>query len=514
MFLEIDLETFRVRQSGFFVRPIGARRLYTSDTLTHLQRIDELVDAEYGQAVEVDREARTVSFGRDFLGHYPLSYACEKGKLYISDRLQPIAEALERAGVRLTVWEEALALYFTMGFIPHGFSTYRQIVNCESSGYYTWAKGSVRRVRRFEPVEVDERAPLDDLGAAIEAEIAACARRAPQIDVWCSGGLDSAIMAVRFNAGGRRADLLTLSYGQEIHDKVGDGERRFAHEVGRFCGAPVREAEMACRRFEQMHEDCLRSHNGPVIDTPVPPKYALAEASRPFVVTGEGGDNFFGGPKNVYMMYAAERWPHAHRGYLYAMAHERFFHKLKWIFVRGAELAGFVEEYCQRLLDAYPGPLLRKIYYLNALEKPSSMIFAQSYLPARRHGLTIRHPLGALGVYRQAFRLPDRRKFVYPVSKIALTELYGAQLPPSIVKRRKRGTLVPRSYYLQHYSPKKFAYDALRSTGVFREPMLQKYARRDMRVERSLQVYGLVTLNLWLNQRRAARAIEPAQMAA
>jgi asparagine synthetase B (glutamine-hydrolysing) len=514
MLLEIDLETFRVRQEGFVARALGARTLYTSDTLAHLQRIDELVDAEYGQAVEVDPAARTVSFGRDFLGHHPLSYACEKGRLYISDGLHPICEALERAGVRLTLWEEALALYFAMGFVPHGFSTYRQIINCEATGYYTWSKGSVRRVRRFDPVEVEENAPVQDLGEAIEAEIAACARQAPAIDVWCSGGLDSAIMAVRFNSQGRRADLLTLSYGQEIHEKVGDGERRFAHEVGRFCGARVRDVEMACRRFEQVHQDCLRDHNGPVIDTPIPPKYALAEASRPFVITGEGGDNFFGGPKNVYMLYATQRRPSAHLGHLYAIAHERFAHKLNWIFERGAELAGFVDEYCQRLLDAYPGTLLRKLYYLNALEKPSSMIFAQSYFPALRHGLTIRHPLAALRVYRQAFRLPDRSKFVYPANKIALTELYGAQLPPSIVKRRKMGTLLPRSYYLQHYSPEKFAYDGLRATGFFREPMLKKYARRDMRVERSLQVYGLVTLDLWLNQRRAARADEPARMAA
>lgn len=506
MFLDIDLETFRVRNDGFVARTLGQRTLYTSASLSHLQRIEELLDSEYGQAVEVDHEARSVSFGRDFLGHHPLSYACEKGRLYISDGLHPICEALERAGVRLTVWEEALALYFAMGFIPHGFSSYRQVVNCEATGWYTWSNGAVRRVRRFEPVPVDEDAPVQDLGEAIETEIARCARQAEEIDVWCSGGLDSSIMAVRFNAGGRRARLLTLSYGQEIHERVGDGERRFAHEVGRFCGAEVLDVDMACRRFEQVHESCLREHNGPVIDTPIPPKYALAEASRQYVITGEGGDNFFGGPKNVYMLYASQRWPSAHRGHLYAIAHERFAHKLKWIFERGTELAAFVDEYCARLLDSYPGPLLRQLFYVNALEKPSGMIFAQSYFPALRRGLTIRHPLAALSVYRQAFRLPDRAKFVYPANKVALTGLYAAHLPPSIVRRRKAGTLLPRSYYLQHYSPKKFAYDSLRATGFFREPMLKKYARRDMRAQRSLQVYGLVTLDLWLGQRRAAAA--------
>src|SRR5258706_246634 len=299
LFLEIDLETFEVEQDGFLARRMGERSMYTSAGLSHLERIGQLADSEYGQAVEVDRQQRSVSFGRDFLGHHPLSYATANGRLFISDSLQRLVHALGLNGVTATPSEEAIALYFSMGYVPPGFSAFREIDNSRAAGFYPWSKGSVRLTRQFEPLEVDEAASANDLAEAIESEISRIAVNAPAIDVWCSGGLDSSIMALRFNSGHRRADLLTLAYGREIHQQLGDGERRFAREVADACGARLREVNLHCRKFEDMHETFVRFHNSPVIDTPLPPKYALAEASRGLAITGEGGDNFFGGVKNT-----------------------------------------------------------------------------------------------------------------------------------------------------------------------------------------------------------------------
>ncbi len=451
----------------------------------------------------MNREGRTVSFGRDFLGHHPLSYACARGQLYVSDDVHRIGAVLATAGVELTLSEEALALYFAMGYVPHGHSVYREIVNCEATGYYTWSKGAVRRTRQFEPVQVDEAAPVEDLGEAIEREVKKCAGQAEEIDVWCSGGLDSSIMGVRFNAAGRRADLLTLGYGQEIHERLGDGERRFAQELARHCGARLREVELSCAKFEAVHATFVRNHNAPVMDTPLPPKYALAEASRGFVVTGEGGDCFFGGTKNNEMLYGYEKDPSVPLGWRYALAHHRYAAKLEEIFHRGEALTGYVGEYCERLLEAYPGPLQRKLFYVNSLVKPASMIFGQSYFPSVLHGLTVRHPLAALGVYRQAFRLPDQKKVVYPHSKIALKELYGAQLPELILRRRKSGTILPREFYIHGFPAEKLDFDALRSSGLFREEFLVQLSKRRAKTQSRL-VYALVTLNMWLKQKGSA----------
>jgi len=285
------------------------------------------------------------------------------------------------------------------------------------------------------------------------------------------------------------------------------GERRFAREVAQGCGAELCDVDLSARRYEEAHDIFVLNHNTPVIDYPVPPKYALAEASRSFVITGEGGDNFFGGPKNARVTYGHHRDPSLPLGWLYALAHERFAAKLGWIFRNGDALTEYVRSYCENLVASYPGSLLRKLFYLNSLEKPASMIFAQSYFPSRLYGLTIRHPLAALKVYREAFRLPDHKKFVYPKSKIVLTELYGEQLPESIVRRRKSGTQLPLPYYLENFSKAKFDFSALEATGFFRPKLLPALSDPKVRSERMMLTYALVTLSQWLDRGKGVASV-------
>ena len=269
-------------------------------------------------------------------------------------------------------------------------------------------------------------------------------------------------------------------------------------------GTPIRDVDLTPAKFEAVHETFISRHNTPVIDTPLPPKYALAEASRSYVITGEGGDNFFGGPKNVSVFYTHDRRPDLSPGWLYALAHARFVNEIPNLFVEGEALQDFAVSYCGKLMDSYPGDLLRKLFYLNSLEKPASMIFEQSYFPAEMYGLTVRHPMAALDVYRAAFRVPDHKKFSYPLTKIALLELYGNQLPPSIVQRRKSGTVLPLRVYLKTFPDHKFKLGALEQTGLFRPEILDAIANRSPQfASQPFFVYGLITLNLWLEHHAA-----------
>src|SRR5712692_5816306 len=153
MLLTVDLETFAVEQSGFTERPSARGAVAFTSAGLALDRIEALAEAEYGQAVVVDGVNRVVSFGRDFLGHHPLSYACTADRLYVSDSARLIEEALVARGGSLSLSAEAIALFLTMGYVPHGYSVYREIVNCRATGFYTWRKGSVRRTEQFVPVD-------------------------------------------------------------------------------------------------------------------------------------------------------------------------------------------------------------------------------------------------------------------------------------------------------------------------------------------------------------------------
>ena len=84
--------------------------MYLSPKLD-LKKIEDLRRAEYGQAIHVDTNNRTIKFGRDYLGQCPLLYALTSEYLFVSDHVGEIRRSLKQAGERISVSEEAIALY-------------------------------------------------------------------------------------------------------------------------------------------------------------------------------------------------------------------------------------------------------------------------------------------------------------------------------------------------------------------------------------------------------------------
>lgn len=515
MRVEIDLESCAARYAAE-CRPhrVGAKTLYLSQNAAPIDSVDELRDAEYAQAVELDPLRRTIRFGRDYLGHFPLLYACTAKTLCLSDDLGWILGVLKSEGVRLALSEEAIALYLAMGYVPAGMTIYREVVACEAHSLYRWRRGRVEKTSTFVPVEADAGCGLPELRSAIEADVARWAAGAPEIDVWCSGGLDSSIMACVFNADGRQAELLTIGYGRDIHETLGDGERSFAYSVADHCGARIREVELSARAFERSHERFAATHPIPVIDSCVPPKYALADASRGFVITGEGSDPLFGGPKNNTMIFAQSKGPAVNLGWHYAMSHARAFPLLGRLLRRGSALSQYVVDEMNGLLGRYPGELIRRLFYINTHVKAASLIFGESYYALRRRAGAVRHPYAGLAVYRAAFALEDRLKYSYPRDKLALHELYAGRLPRRIVERKKSGTVLPLRVYLRTFDPRKFDFAPLRESGLFAEVWLEHLVETRETQEDIRPLYGLLTLSEWLKAAAAVPAAKPSREAA
>ena len=497
MWLEVDRSSFEVRQQGLDRRPAPAGgHLYVSPG-RHLDSAKDLVDAEYCQAVEVDPHGRTVSFGRDYLGHYPMIYAQARGKLFISDEPARVRGWLTGQGVALTLSEEAVALYFAMGYVPQGMTLHNEIKTCRNASLYHWKAGQITSESTFAPVAPDPRFPLAELGARIDAGIEEILETGKPVDVWCSGGLDSSIVATVFGRHGNGAELLTLTYDELLQSDA--SELRFAEDLSKHLGATLRHAPLTRENFCDTFREYASTHIGPAVDYVVPLKYALAKATRRIGVTGEGGDPLFSGAKNNFIVYLRGRHRELSLGKVYAMAHKRLYECVPEILKHGAELSGFVDSYLGKILDSYPGDLLRKLFYVNTLEKQGGMIFPKNYYAGRSYRVEVFHPLTALEVYRAAFSLPDERKYVYPSGKLALIELYKNELPKVIVDRRKSGTRLPLEAYVSYLVESGMDLDILKDTGFFREEKLDRLLKDcPRRREELVLLYGLLSLSAWL----------------
>src|SRR4051812_11063661 len=114
MWLEANSDTFKIIQEGFIKLPVEHSCLYVSPETKKLTSIRDLAVSEYAQAIEINQVTKTISFGRDYLGHYPLLYATVETKIFISDSFKKVIDWLKSQNIHLTLSQEAMALYFTM----------------------------------------------------------------------------------------------------------------------------------------------------------------------------------------------------------------------------------------------------------------------------------------------------------------------------------------------------------------------------------------------------------------
>jgi asparagine synthase (glutamine-hydrolysing) len=455
------------------------------------------MELEYCYGIEVDPVNKCVSFARDYLGFYPLIYSAHKNKLFITDDFSEVVAWSKKQGVNLTISDKSLALYFTMGYVPQGYSLYEEISTCRNASIYKWEGASVICVDMFVPIEEDPSVDLEDLGQAIEQSVVDIYSKSTDVDVWCSGGLDSCIMASLLNSNGRHARLLTMDYSDDIASVYGHGEVPFAELMQASANAKMEKVILSQESYLREYKKFIKGHIGPVIDIVVVPKYLLAEASRSVAITGEGGDPLFSGVKNNKVLFVMENSRETPIGEIYARAHNRFFDQIENFFTSGPDLKAFVIDYMEAMLARYPGDTVRKLFYANTFEKQGGMIFPKNYYAGKYNNVDVFHPLTAYQVYKTAFLLEDSKKYQYPQGKLALINLYKKQLPAQIIDRKKSGTRLPLDHYMDVVPFDVIGKDLLSSTAHFKSSMLSDYASSE-KMQSILKDYSIATLANWL----------------
>jgi len=475
--------------------------LYVANEKPLLNSITDLTHAEYQIGIELDTVQRKVRFGRDYLGHYPLYYAFARHEIIISDEISQIIGWLKQRNITPAVSETTVALFLSMGYIPQDYSLYKEIHSCRNTSLYEWKAGHVIHSDLFTPVPVETDCVVSDVGAVLEREIDQILASEEDVEVWCSGGLDSSIVAMLCNRNGRSVDLLTLEHIGEFRQGFGDGELPFAIELQNHLKTNLHKVEFSPSSFNNSFYDFLSLHPTPVLDPVVTPKYMLARKTRSLGLTGEGGDPLFAGVKNNTVCYMQEKNPELSPGVIYALAHQRFYSQLPQLLKHGRELAEIVDRYLLALWNKYPGTALRKLFYMNTLEKQGGMIFPKNYYAAKYGGVRVRHPLTSLEMYKTAFALDDGQKYRYPHGKLALTSLYGKQLPESIINRRKSGTLVPMDVMLKYIHSGQPDFTILMQSGLFDEESLHAISQQNVsRMDNCsvFLIYALTCLTKWL----------------
>ncbi len=271
------------------------------------ENFPEALDGMFAVAIW-DRRSRTLTLARDRAGEKPLFVAHAEGRF---------AFASEPGALVALPWVSrapsaaSLARYLVHGFFAGSDAAYAALRQLPPGHTLTLSNG-VERLRRYwrpwdtlhsrRPSATPENA-AQRTGEALASAVLSRVPGEVPFGVFLSGGVDSGMVATLAARGlGHSFPTFSMRIEHRGYDESG-----FAKRVAQSIGAQHHEVVMSAREGEEALQEWAVYMDQPLGDPSVLPTWALARyASRyvPVVLTGEGGDELFGG----YPTYLGHRY--------------------------------------------------------------------------------------------------------------------------------------------------------------------------------------------------------------
>jgi asparagine synthase (glutamine-hydrolysing) len=247
-----------------------------------------------------DGASKTLFAARDHIGQKPFYYNLTETHLVAASEIK----ALERyLGGPFKLRHESLIDHLYFDFIPEPYTWYRDVLSLPPGHSLTvTSQGGkfgcdVRQYWDFtpplHPLAIDPREAADQLACLLETTVADHMLADVEVGAFLSGGVDSAgVLLLASRLSGKPVRAMSIGFGEanDELDRARESARRFgaAHIV-----EVVREDA-----FQESVERALNLFDQPFSDTSLLPTdrvSALAAQQVKVVLTGDGGDEVFGG---------------------------------------------------------------------------------------------------------------------------------------------------------------------------------------------------------------------------
>jgi asparagine synthase (glutamine-hydrolysing) len=488
-----------------------------------------------------DANRRRLLLARDRFGIKPLYYRDVGGSLSFASELKALTR---HPSFSRELDLDALEAYLQLGWIPAPLSIFRESRKLPA-GHALIAEDGEIRIDRYArpapaPLESLRRESIDDLATELVARLRDSVRAHLVADVpvgvLLSGGLDSSLLAA-LASGETSGPLKTFSIGFE---EQSFNELDKARLVAQRFGSDHHELIVRPSAFEAL-PTIVDTFDEPFADSSALPTYlvsGLAADEVKVVLTGEGGDELFGG----YYTYTAD-WLAPRVGPL-AAAGRRLIERLPSSsgaralddklkrFARGARLPP-LERHCswQEVFPAVardglleperrgsrdPLELYRARYAetrgadelmrLQDLDLGINLVDDQLTKTDRSsmaHSLEARVPMLDPVVSDLALALPAELKFRGFAKKRLLRRAAAPLLPSAILNARKQGFAMPVASWLrgelEPLAREVLAPDILRAQGYFRPEYVTRLIDDHvaLRANNSRQIWSLLIFATW-----------------
>ena len=483
----------------------------------------------------LDTVAGKLYLARDPFGVKPLYYAEQRGRFAFSSELKALATLVSP---RRALNPAAVRAFLTMRFVPSPQTLLEGIRRLPPAHVLEREMAGGRETLRCYARPAEERfsGTLDEAVEAYYALLSQAVKRQLLSDVpvgiFLSGGVDSGMVAAL--AAEHRGGLpsYTVGFGAE-HEAC---ELADAAETARLLGLEHHAVRVSAEELWEAFEKCVAAVEEPLGTPSILPMWHLAKRARhdvTVVLTGQGSDEPWGG----YRRYQAELWrsripfpralalleplarhlrlpefleralasiPLADRVQRFAQIYAPFAPRLRERLTGSAD-PGCAAGSIRYWLDWLGDERLPDTHAMMAID--ARMGLADNYLLygdkiSMAHSLEARVPMLDIELVGFIESLPLDYRVSLSGGKIAHKRAAERHLPPAIVRRRKKGFLLPfrtwsRTIWKERVAAILFEHDTPFSGGAVAELWREHQAgRRDW----SEQLFALTSFFLWQDQ--------------
>ena len=464
-----------------------------------------------------DSRKKELFIARDRLGIKPLYYYWNGEVLLFASEIKAI---LRSKRINPEVSQRALYRFLTMRYIPGDITMIEGVMKL-MPGYFLSLKNKNLEVKRYWDVSFgNEDKSLESCKKSIAELLEDSVNKRLISDVplgaFLSGGIDSSIIVGLMSKFSDKVKTFSVGF-----EESGYSELDYARRAADYLGTNHQDIIIDSDKFIKAIPKMVYHLDEPIADSAAIPTYYLSELARKkvkVVLTGEGGDELFGG----YPKYGMQKREYLTRYYMKAPRAVRVAlkkaspgkYKLYADSLESAErfyLSPFMKN--AKLLERGSGMDISgdikgvfKPYLGNPdVMKEMQYVDIKTWLPeellmkvdkmSMANSLEARVPFLDHRIVNLSMTIPSRFKIMKGVEKHVLRESFCDLLPRSTVERKKHPFSVPikewQRFFVDRYYHELTRHDSL--LGVLRNKNLDSLISSS----RYQDKFNLVIFHLW-----------------
>jgi asparagine synthase (glutamine-hydrolysing) len=432
-----------------------------------------------------DAGDRKLRLYRDRAGIKPLYYYYDGKRFAFASELKAIEQALKNEGLQT----DQTALYDFLGyrFVPAPKTLYRHCFKLLPAHTLTYdpETGNASQPRAYWQLETTVRADAvsvdaaaDELRSLIDESVRDQMIADVPLGFFLSGGVDSSIMVASASAAGAKVSTFSIGF-----DSDEASETRFARIVAEQFGTDHHERILSQSAARDLLPKLKTWFDEPFADESALPTYLVSSLAREHVtvaLTGDGGDEIFGGYRTYDRFVRYDGWPSWPRYFDRTVARlRRGLHRRNPLdrILRALEttLSSDVELWSKIMHAMSPEakaeyrrefglgrdyddwwhyrqfwradlPPRTRLQYLDFHTYLPGLILTKVDRTSMAVSLEARVPFLARRIIEFSFALPEEIRLHGNEAKGLLKYAYRGILPPAILDRRKKGFGIPRHY--------------------------------------------------------------------